>query len=235
MESIFTSFISKIFPSSKKAKWELAQVGEIDFWNGIAQNGYNAQSRDEFVEVGQKKHMLYQLSKLGLPLEHWRDKVVVEFGCGPAGMVEYLETKESYGVEPLYEKYLEQFPHLKNSRVNYLASPAEGPLEIDSNIADLVISFNMLDHVYDPKKVLAEMARVAKKGAILLFQVFVYANKDEIIKKSGHHAELHPQSFLAEEVLEMLKDAGFKINKHDCGKDTNPEGEHFFIAFGEKA
>ena len=94
---------------------------------------------------------------------------------------------------------------------------------------------HMLYHVYDPEQVVAEISRIAKPGAHLLFQVFVYLDQEHLQQKTGHHADLHPHSFTEETALKLIRSKGFEIYHHDCGKDCNPEGEHYFIALGRKS
>lgn len=218
--------------TTKKKQWLAAQKGESEWWAGVASTGYDGQSTEEFVNDGQRKWLLSQLEFLGKPLDSWSEGTVVEFGPGPAGMVEYLEAELKIGVEPLFEDYKKKFPHLANSDVEYFACPAEEADYIPSNCADLVICFNVIDHTINPQKVAKQMARVAKDEADLLFQVNLYLNEEEMKNKSGIHAEMHPHSFVPETALMLMEAEGFKIVKHYVCQEANPCGEHFFICAG---
>src|SRR5690606_32737426 len=172
-------------------RWQVAQEGEFAFWQGVAKDGYADHDPKQFVDVLQRNWLMSCLAFLDKPLDSWRDKVVVEFGPGPAGFVEYIEARRRIGIEPLIERYRAVFPHLKDSQVEYWSCPAEEADDVPDQCADLVISFNMLDHARDPERVVAQMSRVAKPGADLLFQVNAYLSEAEIAEKTGQHAELH--------------------------------------------
>ena len=213
----------------KKRAWKRAQNQEFSWWRGIASNGYKDNKPEQFVSEFQKSWMIEQINYLDKPLEYWKDKTIVEFGPGPAGLVEYVEAKRKYGVEPLIEKYKSVFPHLKNSSVEYISSPAENCDSIPSNVADLSICFNVLDHTFAPEKVLKQLLRVTKPNGEVLFQLNVFGSEQEFKNKSGLHAELHPHSFTKDSVLALLAGSGLKVLKYRHSEGRNPEGEFFLI------
>jgi hypothetical protein len=142
-------YLSVLTPSDSLSKqWEKAQQGEFQFWAEVAQNGYNNQSRDEFISEGQRKWMLQQLEFLEKPINSWSNGVVIEFGSGPAGLVEYIQAKRKIAIEPLIDHYRKVFPHLSVSTVEYWNIPAE---EIGNQFdctADLVVCLNVLDRLF---------------------------------------------------------------------------------------
>jgi SAM-dependent methyltransferase len=219
---------------TKEQQWKKAQEGEFGFWHSVATAGYAGQSPEEFLSKGQRNFMLSQLEFLEKPVSHWEDKIVVEFGSGPAGIVEYMKARRKIAVEPLIDKYRSVFPHLADSDVEYFASPGEEAQEIPDNSADLVICFNVLDHTFNPSQIVAQLHRICKPGGDLLLQVNVYTSEEEMEAKSGEHAELHPFSFLPQTVVPLLEEHGFEIWKQYCAEDATPLGEHFFICAGRK-
>jgi SAM-dependent methyltransferase len=234
MLTTIKSFCSKSFLSSSKSRkqWLSAQQGEYAFWKGVAETGYNDLSPDDFISIGQRDWLLGQLEFLGKPQDSWKDSVVVEFGPGPAGIIEYIDARERYGVEPLIDKYRADYPHLQTSNVTYYGIPAEEVSVISSGSADLVICFNMLDHTIDPEKVLKELHRIAKPEAAFLFQVNLYREKNQILKRPPEHAALHPHTFVLDEMLETLEKNGLKVLKSHCRQEPTPCGEYYFIAAG---
>ncbi len=173
--------------------------------------------------------MLAAIDFLGFEQSHWKDKTVVEFGSGPAGVIEYIDAKVKIAIEPLIKKYREIFPHLNLSSVRYLESAGESADTIGSESADLVICYNMLDHVIDPDAVLRQIKRVLKNNSHLLFQINVYDSKTEIENKTGTHAELHPHSFTRDTIVEKLNEFGFKVEKENLSPHKNDCDERFFI------
>jgi SAM-dependent methyltransferase len=166
---------------------------------------------------------------LDKPASAWQDGTIVEFGPGPAGYVEYLPARRRIAIEPLIDRYRPLFPHLRTSSVEYLSCPAEAADAVPSRCADLVISFNMLDHTRDPDRVVAQMARVAKPGADLLFQVNTYLTEAELAEKTGPHADLHPHSFFPQTAKALLERHGFAVRKEFCAAERTADGEHNFV------
>ena len=212
-------------------RWVRAQGAELDFWRAVAREGYAGIPAAEFLERQQRPQMLSAVDFLPVPRGAWRDATVVEFGSGPAGVVEWIEAARRIAVEPLVDEYRRLFPHLERSAVEYLARSAEGPLPLPAACADLVVCYNMLDHVADPGAVVAEMGRVARPGATLLFQVNVYADEAALRAKTGLHAELHPASFTRASALALLARHRFTPVREQFRAEATPEtGEHFFLA-----
>lgn len=226
-------FIKNILNTDPSKKdWLLAQEGEYAFWKGLSQTGYNDLSSDDFIATGQRDWLLGELEFTGKPLSSWKDSVVVEFGPGPAGFVEYIDAYEKHGVEPLIDKYRNDFPHLQKSDVIYHSDAAESVPGIPDNYADLVICFNMLDHTINPNQVMKELHRIAKPNADFLFQVNLYRHKSEIANRPPEHAALHPHIFLLEEIDEFLASNGFKVLKSHCRNEASSCGEYYYIATG---
>ena len=228
------SVLKRSIGNGPSKAWQLAQREELRFWEGISRTGYNEQDPERFIQDGQRQWLLSQLEILEKPLTSWQQGVIVEFGPGPAGFVEYLPAKRKIGIEPLIEEYRALYPHLELSDVEYYPVPAEEAFDIPSGIADLVVCFNMLDHVISPTRVVAEMSRIAKPGADLLFQLNVYLSVEEVLQKPAEHAALHPHSFFPPDVVGLLDTHGFQIVKDHCSPGVNPCGEHYFICAGKR-
>lgn len=226
-ERFFSKF--KVGKRDIQTQWNNAQRAEAEWWRGLAKHGYAGLEAGPFIENEQRRLMLRALKFLGKPAQELQHKTVIEFGSGPAGVVEFIDAAKKIAVEPLIDEYRKEFPHLKISNVKYLACPAEGPLPLEDGIADLAICYNMLDHVYDPGKVIQELSRVCKDNADLLFQVNVYTTKEDLKTKTGLHAELHPHSFTPETAIAILEHHGFDVLKQICSSDINPCNEHYFI------
>lgn len=97
-----------------------------------------------------------------------KDKIVVDIGPGPMGLLEGSDAKVKIAVEPLAEAFKKHNLLLKKSDVIYLNQTAENIPLLDE-FADVVISRNNLDHVKDPVKVMQEASRILKsKGYFIL-------------------------------------------------------------------
>jgi SAM-dependent methyltransferase len=119
-------------------------------------------------------------------------KTVVEIGPGPVGFPEACGAERAIAVEPLAPR-LKQAGLLLESDVEYLAVGAEAiPLADDS--VDAVVARNSLDHVADPKAVMAEVKRVLRPGGTLILNVDV----------EGVPTEAEPHTFEVEDIHRLV-------------------------------
>jgi len=100
----------------------------------------------------------------------FRDKIVLDIGPGPMGLLEASDAKIKIAVEPLAEHFRKHGLLLEDSNVVYLNIPAEELPFLDETI-DIVISRNSLDHVENPREVINEVFRVLKIGGYFILNV----------------------------------------------------------------
>jgi SAM-dependent methyltransferase len=132
------------------------------------------------------------------------DKVVLDVGPGPLGFPDACPARVSIGVEPLAERYREHGLLLEPSPALYLAVGAE-QIPLTSASVDVVVARNSLDHVDDPRAVLAELRRLLRPGgtAILNFDVghAPTATEPHALTRDAVAAELRGMTILRERSL----------------------------------
>ena len=102
----------------------------------------------------------------GLDRNDYRDKRVLDIGCGPRGSLEWATmARERVGADPLANEYLQM--GAAHHAMTYAAAGAES-LPFPDHSFDIVCSFNSLDHVDDLDASIAEMKRVTAVGGLLL-------------------------------------------------------------------
>lgn len=102
----------------------------------------------------------------GLSHDDYRDKRVLDIGCGPRGSLEWATmARERVGVDPLADDYLNL--GAAEHAMTYVAAAAES-MPFPDHSFDVVCSFNSLDHVDDLDATIAEMKRVTALGGLLL-------------------------------------------------------------------
>ena len=99
-----------------------------------------------------------------------KDKVVLDIGSGPMGLLEASDARVKIAVDPLAHEYQKHNLLLDNFDVVYLNLPAEKLPLLDKSV-DVVISRNNLDHVSDPFKVVKEAYRVLKVNGYFVLNV----------------------------------------------------------------
>jgi len=100
----------------------------------------------------------------------FKDKVVLDIGPGPMGLLEVSDAKIKMAVEPLAERFRKNGLLLKDSDVTYLNIPAE-KLPFLNETIDIVICRNSLDHVKNPPVVIDEIFRVLKIDGYFILNV----------------------------------------------------------------
>ena len=125
---------------------------------------------DKHLSNSHYKH--FYTKYFSLSEEDYKDKVILDIGCGPRGSLEWADmTKERIGLDPLADKYLKMGG--KKHKMTYVQAYAE-KIPFPDNHFNFVSSFNSLDHVEDLKASCSEIKRVLKPGGIFLLAVDVH-------------------------------------------------------------
>lgn len=178
----------------------------------------------DYYQKGVKKNLLQKkwhtgklnavMSEIGIP-----PKKILDVGCASGWFLSQLQNEynnaKCYGVD-IYDLGI-SYGKKKYPKMNFVVSDAHN-LPFKAGTFDLVICTEVLEHVDDPIKVLAEIKRVLKKdgqaiieldsGSILFSTVWFLWK----LSKGGvwNHAHLH--SFNVQKLEKMIKKVGFKIN-----------------------
>ena len=112
-----------------------------------------------------------------------KNKIVVDIGPGPIGLLEASNAKFKIAIEPLANEFRKHNLLPKGSDVIYLSIPAEKMPLLDKSI-DIVISRNSLDHVDNPNKVVNEIIRILKPGGYFFLNVDI--NHPPMIAEPHH-------------------------------------------------
>jgi SAM-dependent methyltransferase len=97
----------------------------------------------------------------------FEDKVVLDIGPGALGFPDACPARVCFGVEPLAQRFAEA-GLLMNSDAIYLNVRAEA-IPLLSGTVDVVLARNSLDHVDNPRAVIAEARRLLRpRGTLIL-------------------------------------------------------------------
>jgi ubiquinone/menaquinone biosynthesis C-methylase UbiE len=133
------------------------EKAELAFWESrLQQQGVLSNDHFEY----------FYTTQFGLDREFYRNKSILDIGCGPRGSLEWAtEARVRVGLDPLADAYR----RLGTDRhvMQYIASGAE-QIPFPDGSFDVVSSFNSLDHVEDLDRVVAEIIRVLGANGIFL-------------------------------------------------------------------
>jgi ubiquinone/menaquinone biosynthesis C-methylase UbiE len=106
----------------------------------------------------------------GLSKEDYRDKRVLDIGCGPRGSLEWADVAaQRVGLDTLADDYRRELGADRH-RMEYRACGSEKIPFADAHF-DIVTSLNSLDHVDDIAASIREIKRVTKPGGLFLLSV----------------------------------------------------------------
>jgi SAM-dependent methyltransferase len=159
-----TQEIIKDIPSNR---WEIAQKSEEEFWKNYDTESFLKELKKMYVEKAE--FLLKQWEKV-IPLS--KKTKILEVGCGPQGVINFLPIGEKYSIDPLADFYKERFNF--DYRLSRLQNGIGEDLPYKNESFDVVILMNILDHSKNPEKVFSEIQRVLKPEGILYFENYFY-------------------------------------------------------------
>jgi len=137
---------------------------------------------------------------------------ILDIGCGPCGMINFIPAGERYGVDPLMDYYLSNFD--MPQEVKWIKGSGEDLPFADKQF-NIVIATDTLDHAENPSKILGEMKRVLKDGGFVFLTVNTYSQITNLIKNIHRKLDIESPaelgSFSFKQVRRLLESFGFRI------------------------
>jgi ubiquinone/menaquinone biosynthesis C-methylase UbiE len=188
-------------------RWRKAQEYERSYWKKTADNIVKGSTH----QLGWYEWKFNEMKKRLLP--HIDRKCLnsfntLEVGCGPIGIINYINWGARYAIDPLedFYKFNESLTKLRDSQVQYLVGTAE-LIPFDQDYFDLVIIDNVLDHVRNTNAVMGEICRVLKRGGILYLTLNIrthFGTQFHKILSTLLIDKGHPGSFCAFSIQSMI-------------------------------
>jgi SAM-dependent methyltransferase len=161
-----------------------------------------------------------------------RSGKVLEIGSGPIGIVNFLGWGERYALDPLEHFYGTRptLVGLRNPAVRYQAGTGEDLL-FDDESCSLVIIDNVLDHTYEPGRILTQVARILRPDGHLYLAVNVHTLWGALLHTGLAVLQIdkgHPYTFTSDRLRRFVKAHGFdvvqeQIEDYDAAKRENRE------------
>jgi SAM-dependent methyltransferase len=146
-------------------RWQASQRLELDFWKHWSE-------AVPYQNLDIPKYWSEELARLGCSRELFTGRRVLDIGCGPYGLIHFLEGASArVRLDPLLPRYENKMP-LAAPQLSIAALGEHLPLA--SGSVDVAICFNALDHMCDPGAALEEVRRVLRRGGTLLLMIHTF-------------------------------------------------------------
>jgi 2-polyprenyl-3-methyl-5-hydroxy-6-metoxy-1,4-benzoquinol methylase len=158
--------------------WEEAQKWEKE-WHSDCVNSYNEETK-QYIYAKYMGLDVYKDNYYGQIGWDFKDKSIIDIGCGPYSLLMKSKARKKVGVDPCdYPKWVEMRYQAVN--VELLKIPAE---ELNTNeVFDEALIYNCLQHTINPRKIIENVLACSK-----LIRIFEWVEQGI---SDGHIHDLH--------------------------------------------
>lgn len=170
-------------------------VTETDWQRGIAfeRNFWETSNWQQATADHRSSEWSRHLGALGLDLRSFAGQDVLDVGCGPTGVVYFLQAARRTGADALADVY-RQWNGQWGEPIDLIQAHAEH-LPFNDGSYDAVCCINCIDHTRDPHRVISELARVTRPGGTLILHVDLDSPLRKLHKRVRPRVGLmHPHS-----------------------------------------
>lgn len=148
---------------SNKIAVKFKEAFELGYWK-------MTKKRDKL--FGNDHYEYFYTDYFGLAKDYYKDKVILDIGCGPRGSLEWADnSKIRIGLDPLADAYLGL--GASEHKMTYVSDYVE-KMPFENEYFDVICSFNSLDHVGDLQESCEQISRVLKVGGFFLLIVDIH-------------------------------------------------------------
>ena len=187
----------------------MAQWLELRWWKRYLRN----KDRHGYLEW-KKAYWKDFLSRL-TSLPPLTNKVILDAGCGPAGIFMVLEGNKINASDPLLEKYAQEIDHFLPEDypwVHFANRSIEQMEEIGEY--DVVFCLNAINHVSDIQSSIQKLAKAAKPDATVVISVDAHRHRWLMpIFRLLPGDVLHPHQYDLDGYMAMLSHAGWLVSE----------------------
>ena len=151
-------------------KWRLAQFLELQWWKR-----YLRKKEINEYAVWKKEYWNSFIIKTGIGGYLNNDTLVLDVGCGPAGIYMILNEQEVVAVDPLisnYESNLKHFNRTNYPNVSFISKAFED-FETEKRF-DIVFCLNAVNHFRDFRYSIEKLQGFLNKGGIMVLSIDVH-------------------------------------------------------------
>lgn len=221
IEAVFSGGCEGLSP------WQEAQARELAFWRWVAFHGYDGKDPLMF-PLFQEHFMVSTFYRTGWAMAEFGAAAILELGCGPLGMIEYVPGARRVAFDPLNERYSRLFGNFRKRAINYISERRQ--LLEDETPFDLAICHNALDHTDDPAGWFNDLFDKLATGGRFILQVNL---SEPGLPQSAEHRRMHPSPISFEQVMGWLAAKSERF-EHFHESAPNRDNEFYFLSWGSK-
>jgi SAM-dependent methyltransferase len=200
-------------------RWRFAQQMEREFWLNLNAAEFVAQ------EAGYKTLAGHLVRHAQAHFGERDDIRVLQIGCAVEDAIMHFPYGKRFAIDPLADFYIRHFERARNPGVAYFTAKGEA-IPFTADLFDLVICNNVLDHVFEPQKLLYEVRRTLRTGGLFFLSVDVYSTDtraQRVAKEAAWEVvdPCHPHTFTHEILRNLVEGIGFQVltaEDSDSGK-----------------
>jgi 2-polyprenyl-3-methyl-5-hydroxy-6-metoxy-1,4-benzoquinol methylase len=158
-----------------------------------------------------------QFEAWGFSKDSFVGKTIIDIGCGSKLKSLFFENSRIIAIDPLANDFMETIEWADLKKASAVHSlPAETFIDELKDQGDLVMCINVLDHCFDPEKVVQNIHAYLKPGGLCLMSV-------DISDRPHHPNPKHPSPISEEKLLSWFAQGSFKDLKI-LARDAQPHG-----------
>lgn len=192
----------------KQTRWDLSQAGEARCWGQNMDKVNSNEYRQYKIEYWNR--ILDKLS-----LGDIEQKYVLDFGCGPSGVVmAFKDASNLVCMDPLMDMYLKNYPFLHDYKARYYSGKIED-FKSDSKF-DIVLGFNSLDHVDNIQIALEQLRKLVKNDSTFIFTLNCHAVpriQRILIRWNRILDKPHPHQYTIRQYVDIIEKEGYVVKK----------------------
>jgi ubiquinone/menaquinone biosynthesis C-methylase UbiE len=174
----------------------LGNIGKLPQikWKEFNEFNYWRERKDIEGVLANSHYKHFCTSHFGLDESFYRNKVILDVGCGPRGSLEWATmASRRIGLDPLALEYLKL--GTDKHKMEYICSSGEN-IPLRNGACDAVFSFNSLDHVAAVDQTLEEIIRITAPGGLFLL----------LVEVNHYPTDCEPHQLTPKNIIDYLKE-----------------------------
>lgn len=160
------NFLIMLNHKTKKERWEESSQFEREWWTKWKSRTDFQLARRQLIE---KANRIKAIIDPYFPSDH---RKILQIGPGANAEINLLPG-DRFAIDPLASYFKETFRDFIDPKVDFIEGMAE-KLPYPDSYFDVILILNVLDHCWNPLKVIDEMARCLRPNGILVLQLNIY-------------------------------------------------------------